>query len=213
MCFSATASLVAGAALSATGVLTLTKAKTKKEIPLASIPLLFGVQQLIDGVVWLSFGTPVLNTIAVYAYSLFSLVVWPVIVPVAVLLVETNPGRRKILEAISFIGIGVGSFFLYFITFGTTTAQIVNHCVAYDTSHPYRFAILAFYIIATGGTFLISSKKILRLLGGVILISFFVAGWFYLDTFTSVWCFFAAVLSAIVYWYFQNRSVRKHREY
>jgi hypothetical protein len=209
MCFSATASLVAGGALSATGVLTLSQAKTKRQLPLASIPLLFGIQQLIDGVVWLSFGIPLMHMVAVYAYSLFSLVLWPIFVPLAVLSVETNHTRRRVLEAISLIGLGVGAFFLYFIIFGTTTAQVVNHCVAYETSHPYRIGVLAFYIIATGGTFLVSSNKILRILGSAILFSFFIAGWFFFETFTSVWCFFAAILSALIYWYFRTESSKK----
>jgi len=44
MCFSATASFVAGSALSAVGVATVKKAKRKTEIPFALIPLLFGVR-------------------------------------------------------------------------------------------------------------------------------------------------------------------------
>ena len=64
MCFSAAASLAAGGTLSVVGGLTLAKVKNKSELPFASIPLLFGIQQAIEGAVWLSFGSPVLNTIA-----------------------------------------------------------------------------------------------------------------------------------------------------
>jgi hypothetical protein len=51
MCFSATASFVAGSALSAVGAVTITKAKRKAEIPFATIPLLFGIQQLTEGLI------------------------------------------------------------------------------------------------------------------------------------------------------------------
>ena len=46
MCFSATASFITGGVLSAVGVVTIKKAEKKSEIPFASIPLLFGIQQM-----------------------------------------------------------------------------------------------------------------------------------------------------------------------
>ena len=55
MCFSATASFVASGALSALGVATLRATQRKAEIPFATIPLLFGIQQFVEGVLWLSF--------------------------------------------------------------------------------------------------------------------------------------------------------------
>jgi len=55
MCFSATASFIAGVSLLVLGVATVKKAKRKAEIPFAMIPLLFGVQQIIEGMLWLSF--------------------------------------------------------------------------------------------------------------------------------------------------------------
>ena len=54
MCFSATASFTAGTALSAVGGLTLRKSRGKAELPLALVPLIFGIQQLSEGVLWVS---------------------------------------------------------------------------------------------------------------------------------------------------------------
>jgi len=206
MCFSATASFIAGGALSATGLLTLSKAKERKELPLASIPLLFGIQQLIDGIVWISFGVPALNTAAIYAYALFAFVLWPIFIPLSLIAIETKKVRRELLEALSLVGLFVGVFFLYFILFGTVAAHIANQCVVYEAPHPYRFEILAFFLIAICGSFFASSKKILNLFGGALFVSFVVSGWFYLNSFSSVWCFFAAILSVIIYWYFDTRS-------
>ena len=56
MCFSATASFTAGAALTAVGGLTVHKSHGQIELPLALVPLLFGIQQLTEGVLWLSLG-------------------------------------------------------------------------------------------------------------------------------------------------------------
>jgi len=55
MCYSATASFVAGGGLTVVGLMTLRRTTNRAELPLAAIPLLFGVQQLVEGVIWLSF--------------------------------------------------------------------------------------------------------------------------------------------------------------
>lgn len=206
MCFSATASFVAGGALTAIGAATIPLAKTKRELPLASIPLLFGAQQLVDGVSWLSFGAPAIHTVAAYAYSILAAVVWPIFVPLALLSIETNRARREVLGALALVGVGIGLFFSYYIVFSTVTARVVNNCVVYGTPDHFGFGILAFYLVATVGPFFVSGKKALNLLGVAVFISFSVAWWFYSETFTSTWCFFAAILSALLYWYFRSRS-------
>ncbi len=55
MCFSATASFSAGAFLLGLGTLTLKSARRPRELPFAAIPLLFAIQQLSEGVIWLTF--------------------------------------------------------------------------------------------------------------------------------------------------------------
>ena len=71
MCFSATASFSAAAVLLGIGTLTLRSALAsrhayrRRELPFAAIPLLFAIQQLIEGVIWLTFGAdvPMLNSV------------------------------------------------------------------------------------------------------------------------------------------------------
>ena len=79
MCFSASASFIAGAALVTAGIATLRIVRRPSEIPFAAIPLLFGLQQLIEGLIWLSFrdASPLANSTLTFVYSLFSHVVWP----------------------------------------------------------------------------------------------------------------------------------------
>jgi hypothetical protein len=47
MCFSATASFVAAGSLAAIGTATIKKAQHRSELPFATIPLLFGIQQTV----------------------------------------------------------------------------------------------------------------------------------------------------------------------
>lgn len=145
MCFSATASFIAGASLPAIGAMTVKKAERKAELPFAAIPLLFGVQQILEGIIWLTFrfDTPLLNTFMTNAYSLFSHVLWPFYVPFAVLALEPVPWRRKVLYAFlyetwlkllpgfawltwpSFL-LGLVETFLYGVYFGLVFAPLYN---------------------------------------------------------------------------------------
>ena len=101
MCFSATASFSAGAVLLVIGSLTLRSASRPRELAFAAIPLLFAIQQLIEGVIWLTFrvDAPLLNSVMTHLYSFFSHVLWPVYVPVAVVLMEPAGWRRRALTA------------------------------------------------------------------------------------------------------------------
>lgn len=55
MCFSASASFTAAAVLLGLGTVTMRRARSRRELPYAAIPLLFGVQQLLEGMLWLTF--------------------------------------------------------------------------------------------------------------------------------------------------------------
>ena len=206
MCFSATASFVAGGTLMAVGSVTLAQVQTKNELPFASIPLLFGIQQVIEGVVWLSFGTPLLNIIATYAFSLFSHVLWPIFVPIAILLLEKDSARRRVLYIFICIGVLVGMYLFYFILMDGITAKMIHNSISYTATHLYAWFILTCYVLATCFSSFVSSHKIINVFGIVTLVSFFIAGWFFTETLISVWCFFAAILSVIVYWFFRKQN-------
>jgi len=209
MCFSATASFVAAGALGAAGGMTLSKTKARREIPLASVPLLFGIQQAVEGIVWISFNSPLINTTAALVYSLFSHVLWPIFIPFALLLIETREDRKRILRAFLVAGSIVGLYLLYFMLTNPVTAQVVNCSIAYFPTAPNSLIATAFYVVVICGSCFVSSHKILNLLGIAILISFAIATWFYTQTFVSVWCFFAAILSGILYWYFTTNPRRR----
>lgn len=208
MCFSTTASFATGVALSAVGVSTLSKTKSKIEIPLALIPLLFGIQQIIEGFVWLSLlrGSTVLNQISTYGYTFFSHILWPIFVPFAIALVEVDPLRKRILHAFQIMGIIVGGYLLYGAIKDPIISSILNNSIMYENVFLYKFLITGFYITVICGSFFVSSEKLLNVFGIVLLISFLTAYYFYTLTFVSVWCFFAAVLSLIIYLFFKNRK-------
>ncbi len=206
MCFSASASFIAGASLLAVGAVTVKKAARKTELPFALIPLLFGVQQLVEGVIWLGFrfDAPMLNVFMTQVYSLFSHVLWPIYVPLAVLLLEPVPWRKKALSTFLLVGTLVGLYLVYMmIRFPITSAAAGGH-IQYVSPHFYVLPVMGAYLAATCVSIFFSSHKAVVVFGVVAFLSFIVAYGFYAVWFISVWCFFAAILSSLVCLHFRR---------
>ncbi|HKQ29664.1 MAG TPA: DUF6629 family protein [Burkholderiales bacterium] len=206
MCFSATASFVAAGALSVTGVVTLRMVSCRAEIPFATIPLLFAIQQAVEGLIWLSLRNGPLPAGAplTFLYSLFSHVFWPIFVPFAVGCLETVRWRKRALAVCQAVGLGAGLYLLYSIVRFPLTARVLDDHIAYDGTHLYILPVMALYLIATCVSSLLSGYRIIQVFGALSLISFVTAYVIHTATFVSVWCFFAAVLSSIVWLYFRQ---------
>ncbi|KKU34718.1 MAG: hypothetical protein UX49_C0037G0012 [Candidatus Wolfebacteria bacterium GW2011_GWC2_46_275] len=191
------------------GVLTIAKAKKKKELPLASVPLLLGIQQAIEGVVWISFGKPILNMIATYAYVFFSHILWPIFIPLSVLLIEKDPRRKRILGLFLAIGLGVGLYIAYFIGLNSVTSCIIDRSIGYNSMTLYPLVTTAVYVTIVCGSLLVSSYRMMNIFGLTLFGSFAVAAWFFVNVFFSVWCFFAAILSVLIYWHFRTKRMNE----
>ena len=208
MCFSATASFVAGTTLSAIGVATLTNVKQRSELPFAMIPLLFGIQQLIEGVIWLTFShdAPLLKVTMTYSYSMFSHVLWPIYIPFAFRVLEMTPWRRKAMLWFQAAGLAVGLYLLYSLVTRPMIATVVGQHLVYESPHFYRVPAIMLYVAATCFTGTVSSHTFVRLFSGLSLLSFIATYFFAAYALVSVWCFFAAVLSLLIYFHLRFRQ-------
>ncbi len=206
MCFSAAASFTAGAALTAVGGLTVHKSHGKIELPLAMVPLLFGIQQLTEGVLWISItqNVPALKTVATYVYSMFSHVLWPSFVPFAILLVETRRWRKQALGVVQALGLAVGLYLLYFLVRFPVTAHVHGRSITYDSPHFYVIGVIVVYLLATCVSGLFSTHRCINVFGMLALILAIAAYQVSVTTFVSVWCFYAAILSLLVYLHFSG---------
>lgn len=206
MCFSATASFTAGAGLLIVGVVTVRRARTAAELPFALVPALFGVQQLIEGALWLTFPDkdPLLNVVLTYAYSVFSHVFWPIYVPVAVMLIEGTNWRRKATMGIAVASAAAGMYLLYALITQPIVAQVIGHHITYVSPHFYGTGVMALYLLGTCISPLFSSHAMVRAFGVAAFISFVAAYVFFALWFISVWCFLAAVMSGFVLLHFSR---------
>jgi len=202
MCFSAPVSFVAGAALTGIGVVTLKQVKQRTEIPYALIPLIFAVQQIIEGFVWLSFGSSWMNAVGTYAFAFFAFAFWPMWLPFSLMLLEKNEIRRKILVFFFGIGLVVGLSQLYLIATEHVTSHIAFNSIVYTVPDAFWPLMWILYLMATCMSCAFSSHRWVKVFGLALFVSLLAAYRFYTVSCFSVWCFFAAILSFIVFLYF-----------
>ncbi len=212
MCFSASASFVAGAVLTTVGVASIKKSQKSSEIPFASIPLFFGLQQLAEGFVWLSLTNPdfaFLDGIAAKAFIFFAQVLWPVWASFSIYKFEKQEGVRNIVGK-SLIGIGalVASIMAYYLFSNHIEAEILGHHISYNQAYLQQFGLIggALYLAATAIPPFISTNRKMWILGGAILLAYIFTEIFFTQYVVSVWCFFAAILSAMVLWIVMSKK-------
>jgi hypothetical protein len=213
MCFSASASFAASGTLAASGYAISRLPKKECEKTLSFIPLIFAAHQFIEGVIWLNHAGLCPDQYregAVYGYTFIAYALWPVYVPFAVYKLETNMLRRAIILLCQAIGFYVSVTYLLSILQNPVGVSIVDRGFSYSIQTPDL--VMAPYFISVSIPFLISSEKKLVLFGVGLTISCIAAALMASSShFPSVWCFYAAVLSASLYLYFRT-SVNVKRQ-
>jgi hypothetical protein len=209
MCFSASASFIAGTSLSVVGVAALRRTRVRTERPFAMIPLLFGIQQLTEGVIWLTFrhDAPLLKQVMTYLYSVFSHVLWPMYVPFAMGILEAVRWRKRAIFAFEIPGAAVGLYLLYFIATRPVIASVIGRHIVYVSPHFYLMTVMVFYLAATCISCFFSSHGFVKLFGVLMLLSFIAAYLVHVMALVSIWCFFAAILSLLVYLHLRFRHL------
>ncbi|MDT5120913.1 MAG: hypothetical protein QOC96_395 [Acidobacteriota bacterium] len=208
MCFSPSASFIAGTSLCAVGVATLKRTEARSEIPFAMIPLLFGIQQLTEGVIWLTFSpdAPLLRQTMTYLYLGFSHVLWPLYVPFAMGVLEAVRWRKKAIFAFEVAGATVSLYLLYHIVTRPVDAEVIGMHIVYVSPHSYLIPMMVFYLAATCVSCFFSSHGFVKLFGVLALLFFFAAYLVHVIAVVSIWCFFAAILSLLIYLHLRFRD-------
>lgn len=203
MCFSAGASFGAGILLSGIGVASLKKVASPTQVPFASIPLIFAVQQITEGFLWLSFTNTTFEAIqeaCTYLFLFFAQIVWPFWVPFSIFILQKSE-KHKIAGRILILTGTVVSFYLaYCLLSFPVQASAENYHIAYQQDYPASLSRYGgiFYIIATIVPPFFSPYKYMWSLGAAIFISYIITTIFYEDYIVSVWCFFASIISVAV---------------
>lgn len=203
MCFSASASFGAGALLSVIGVVSLKKVKEPTQIPFAAIPVIFAVQQITEGFLWLSFTQPAfafVQTFCTYLFLFFAQIVWPFWVPMAILALDRKGKPKAAEKLLLLLGAAVSLYLAYCLFSFDVESSAVGKHISYKQDYPEALSRYGgiLYIVATVVPPFLSPYKYMWSLGLAILFSYIITSIFYEDYIVSVWCFFASVISVAV---------------
>jgi hypothetical protein len=207
MCFSATASFSAAAVIGSIGIVTLSSAAAKPNhriLALAAFPALFAIQQMVEGLLWLDLAAPepgTLRGVLVHAFQGYAEVFWPVYAPLAALLIEPERRHKILISVCLVIGVALSAYLLVAMIGHPYQASVGEGHIVYRNDFHYPTGIEVPYVVATTLSLLLSSERDVQRLALVILIGFAVAYVSFHHAYISVWCFFAAIASAMVYLY------------
>lgn len=204
MCFSATASFGAGIILTAIGVASLKKVQHPSQVMFAAIPILFAVQQFSEGILWLILPHPDLQYLqggTTFFFLIFAQIIWPLYVPVSILLLEKQKTRRNFQRILVIIGLVVSCHMAYCLFNYEVHAEIDCYHINYIQLYPEKMRVISgiLYGIVTILPALFSHIKRMWMLSVTVFISYGITALFYETYLVSVWCFFASVISISVW--------------
>jgi hypothetical protein len=222
MCFSATASFLASGVLIAVGTATLAIPQgeaDRQRLPRALVPLLFGVQQGVEGVVWLGIegqpeasGANTTTVVATLAYLFFAYAFWPVWMPWTAL--SLRPGSRgKGLAWLPLLGL-VQGLTLWLPLLPHPAAALptpIGHSLVYPL-HPWSESLLPpwigpmLYAAWIAGPLLLVPSWRVRIFALTLLLAFGLTEWAHRQALTSVWCYASALLSGQILWILQETT-------
>jgi hypothetical protein len=215
MCFSAGASFTAGVLLTFVGTETIKKVHKPSQIVFAGIPAFFAMQQFSEGVLWLTMnnaGYAALQTVVTYIFIVMAQIVWPAMIPLSVFLLEENKVRKRILTALLAVGAIVAAYNLYMLVVHGIHAEISGRHLVYQSGYQdsLGMAALSVYLAVTILPIFVSSIKRMYILGIIMAMAFAISALFYMQCLTSVWCFFAAVISFVVFYIIRDAHKKFH---
>ena len=207
MCFSAEASFGLSAILLPAGAYCVWSAVERKKalLALAIIPLGFSAQQFCEGLAWTGIdqGDLDLARRAAFFYLFFALAFWLFWIPFCAFLTAENARNKGILACFAFLGFagGVVLYLPLLLNPEVLILTVRSHSIFYDITQSAMYQMLPLiwwrilYLVIVAIPMVVSPSQGFLLFGIALLVAAVVSQFIYWYAFTSVWCFFAAILS------------------
>ncbi len=212
MCISAEASFVLSGVLLPVGVHCMQSARRRDRstLPLAAVPFFFGIQQLLEGLVWLGINNNhvALRQHSAAVYLFFALAFWPFWIPFSAAALESRSRIRTVILLTAAVGSIAGlSFSVPMLVHPDEIGvRVAQHSIYYGFSVPPLLAAIpelawhiGYLITMALPLFLVArGRRSLVAFSVILVLSAVLSHAVFLHAFASVWCFFAAVLSLIL---------------
>ncbi len=216
MCFSAQASFAVAGVLAPAGAYCIYAAARKNRafLPIALIPIFFGVQQLCEGFVWTEITASEGDYVRLWSlgFLFFGLMFWLCWIPFSVMIFEPRWRKKVILGMVALLGLagGLALFLPLALDPELLTTVVVHHSIYYRFPDSPTFATFSreawqvFYFVVVATPFVVSRTQGFAGFGILLLLSVVVSEVFFAHAFVSVWCFFAALLSLVLCRFFYH---------
>lgn len=216
MCFSAEASFsLAGLLLPAGGYCLRSAFRHNISLwPLSVVPIIFGIQQVCEGFVWVGFARndSQMVTVSSLLFLFFALSLWPFWVPFIAMIGETSRWRRPVFAIGCLIGLvfGLGAYLPLAMNPHLLKATVTHRSVHYNIVDSPAFDVVPMLLWQLGYMAIVilpvfsSPSRNLILFGVGLVLSALISHIFFWYSFASVWCFFSAIISLYLCWFFRN---------
>ena len=222
MCFSAEASYTAAALLLPAGAIGVQRAyrTDRRYLPLAALPIFFGLQQLFEGLVWTGNALSSDTMVQRYAlaYMFFSWLAWPVWIPFSTYFLE--PCRRRYIYLVfAIMGgmLGATQYFPYFAHEGWLVTNFFPNAISYQGAVLFDFIMRreltnALYFFVIIAPLLTSSDRRAQIFGLLISVVAAVTYLFFQFAYISAFCFGGGLMSLyIVYMIFRETAPEQEK--
>jgi len=192
------------------GIAALRHVREPRSILFALMPMLFAIHQFTEGWVWLGLhgriGKLALDHVA-FLFMLYAQGILPLLMPAAVLLMEPPGWRRKVILGLTGVGALVCAWNVYGLVFLPSQVLLEQNSIAYRNVLTGNFWISCLYVLATCGALLLSTHRVVRAYGVLNVIVLTIAEIVKEYAFASVWCFYAAIMSTMIYLQFKRLNI------
>jgi len=209
MCFSATASFTAATILIPAGIYAAKKSSrlNKPYWAIALLPLIFGIQQIFEGLVWLEIepGGGGSTRMASLGFMFYSHLFWLAWIPFACFVIEHKPLKRKLFFVLILIGSihGLLMYLPLWFNLDWLLVELVGRSIDYKATLLYddylpRIVVRILYALIVLIPLLLCSDRYIKFFGFMVAASVAIATIFFGYAFISIWCYFAAILSLYI---------------
>jgi hypothetical protein len=202
VCFSPEGDLVGGLVVTAIGVDACRHLRGRNNyLLLAATPVVLGAHQIDESLVWFSLQNHVphlAGRIAMWIYLVIAFVVVPILVPLAILVLEPTRRRRWLIAPFLVLGTGVAIVLLATMLRGPVTVRLGHFHLAYSIGLRHGIIVIGLYILATCGSLLMSGYRDIVVFGLANVVAVALLARLTADGFASLWCFYAALASGFI---------------
>ncbi|WP_353505469.1 DUF6629 family protein [Microbulbifer variabilis] len=215
MCFSATASFGSATVLLVGGALCTRHVmkNDKTYLLLAITPILFALQQAIEGAVWIGYNENIISlmTLSSILFLFFAFFFWLTWIPIVAYSLETKKWKRIFFTIFIIIGFVFGLYLWIPVLLETGPRHLIKtsvcgHSLCYEVSGGGLLSVIVRDIIyaSLGVLFLLSSNRLFRKFWALVMLFGAITFFTQRETWISTWCFFAALSTLWIYFLLIN---------